>query len=160
DAVVHSVREGVIVADASGRPVVINSAARQIFGNAEAPLAGVFRTDGTTPFPADELPLAIALRGEMSKRVEMVVRPPGPGDEGVRVTMAARPLFGDDEEPVGGVVTFEDVSELRAMQARLKEHGADGEGAGAGAAGLPGAGALRERIAEHVAVAARGGGRV
>src|SRR5262249_57022652 len=98
-------------------------------------------------------------RGGMDGGGEGVVGPPG-DDEGVRVAMTARPLFGDDEEPVGGVVTFEDVSELRAMQARLRdrEPAAAGTGAGAGAA-LPGAGALRERIAAHVAAASRGGAR-
>ena len=64
--------ESVVVADESGRTVLLNPAAERLLGQAAIgiPLAqwpkhyGLYLPDQVTLFPARELPLARAIRGE------------------------------------------------------------------------------------------------
>ena len=82
ESILASSGEGVVVADMNGRFVVFNPAAEEILqlgstdSRTEAWSAtyGLYRPDGVTVFPPDELPLARAIKGESSDEVEMVVR--------------------------------------------------------------------------------------
>src|SRR5580704_11419878 len=85
EAVLESMGEGVIVADAEGRFQLFNPMARQLLGVGSSDLPpeqwssyyAVFLPNGVTPFPTDDLPLVRALRGEAVDNVEMFVCPPG-----------------------------------------------------------------------------------
>ena len=82
-SVLDSMAEGVIVADRDGRFVLFNPAAERIAGvGAVSPeagpecwpsLYGIRLADGVTPCPADQVPLARALRGESVEAADIYI---------------------------------------------------------------------------------------
>ncbi|GAA2514994.1 ATP-binding protein [Pilimelia columellifera] len=122
-AILESVSDGVGVVDGDGEFVVHNPAARKILGldvdlgdpDSWSDYYGLFLPDGKTPFPTERLPLVRALRGEPSDHVEMVIRNEAQ-PAGVPVTVSGRPLGGGRP---GAVAVFHDISEQKAVQARL-----------------------------------------
>ena len=94
EAVLQSMGEGLVVADAQGRFRVFNPMAQQLLGLGSSDIPreewsnyfSIFRPDTVTPFPADELPLVRALKGESVDNVEMYIRRPGNGGAFINVT--------------------------------------------------------------------------
>jgi signal transduction histidine kinase/CheY-like chemotaxis protein len=127
EAMMESISDGVIVADAQGKFIFWNSAAdaiRNSHGSEATALQdkwpsnyGLFLPDGVTRFPVQELPLARAMRGETVENVELFMRH-AEAPAGIRVSTNARPLILDGQRR-GGVVTFRDVSLERAAQEQL-----------------------------------------
>ena len=121
-AIMTSLGDGVGVVDEHGAFLLHNPAAKALLGVPEdndepqqwQEHYGLYRPDGRTPFPLDELPLIRALRGEPSDGVEMVVRNPQ-RPEGILVSVDGRPL-----DPSGGqhgaVAVFHDITELRRYE--------------------------------------------
>ena len=80
--VVDSLAEGVVVANLEGRFVLFNPAAERILslGFRDVPLQdwssvyGTYKPDMVSPFPAEELPLARSLRGEVVDDCEIFIR--------------------------------------------------------------------------------------
>lgn len=115
--VIDSLAEGVVVADLEGRFVLFNPAAERILslGPLAVPLAewsavyGCFRPDTVSPFPADELPLARSLRGEVVDDCEIFLRRSG-GGPGRWISVSSRPVLDDRGRIHGGVVTFHDIT--------------------------------------------------
>lgn len=125
-SILDSMAEGVIVADRDGRFLYWNAAAARIMGAGPESMAiedwpggyHVYCPDGVTRYPAAQLPLVRAIRGESVDEAEAVVRRPGESD-GVRCIANARPLADAGDELRGGVVVFRDVTvERQAEQAR------------------------------------------
>jgi signal transduction histidine kinase/CheY-like chemotaxis protein len=126
-AMMESISDGVIVADAKGKFIFWNSAAdpiRSSHGTAATALQdlwpsnyGLFLPDGVTRFPVQELPLARAMRGETVDNVDIFMRH-AQAPAGIRVSSNARPLMLDGQRR-GGVVTFRDVTLERAAQEQL-----------------------------------------
>lgn len=126
--VLESMAEGVIVADMEGHMFVFNAAARALLGRGPADTNaadwstefGVFRADGATPCPADELPLMRALGGESVDGDELVVRTPDrPEDRVVQAT--SRPVSKSDGTQLGAVVVFHDVTATKALESGLRQ---------------------------------------
>jgi PAS domain S-box-containing protein len=120
DSVIRSVSEGVMVADASGKFSIINAAARRVLGGGRLnlPLAEWSRTFGlfvpgtNRHFPADELPLPRAMRGEHVPETEVFVRNAQvPG--GAWTSVTGSPLKDVAGQLIGGVVVFRDVTEQK-----------------------------------------------
>ena len=86
---------------------------------------GLFFPDRVTPFPADELPLARALKGESSDEVEMFVRNPEV-PEGVFISVSGRPLQDEESTEKGGVVVFRDVTHRVIAEEALTQAFAQG----------------------------------
>jgi sigma-B regulation protein RsbU (phosphoserine phosphatase) len=80
---------------------------------------GCFRPDGVTPFPAADLPLALALRGERSKEVEVFIRNPNV-PEGTWISINGAPLASVNGAPSGGLVTFRDITAHKRTEADLR----------------------------------------
>jgi signal transduction histidine kinase/type II secretory pathway pseudopilin PulG len=78
---------------------------------------GLYRPDGRTPFPLDEMPLVRGLRGESSDGVEMLVRNPQRPD-GILLSVDGRPLDPSAGQP-GAVAVFRDITELRRYETDL-----------------------------------------
>lgn len=128
EEVLHSLGEGVTLADSEGRIVFSNAAADQILGveATDAPPEewaehyGVFLPeDRTTPFPTDQYPLVRALSGEATTDIEMWIRNPNIPD-GALIAVTGRPLENDDGQIVGAAVVFRDVTDLREAQDDLR----------------------------------------
>ena len=98
-SILHSIAEGVVVADISGKVLVCNPAAQRITGMtpADDTLASwaerrdCFLADRTTPHPAEELPMQQALRGIAVDQVLVFFRS-RQRPEGAWVSVNARPL--------------------------------------------------------------------
>lgn len=126
--VLDQVGDGVVVADAQGRFIVFNPAARRMVGQEPAALPPSawpehFKTylpDGLTLYPEDDLPLVRAMRGEVLDDVEMVIRAEGQKNQGVRINVRARPLRDEDGALLGGVITFRDVTRTRQTERLLR----------------------------------------
>jgi light-regulated signal transduction histidine kinase (bacteriophytochrome) len=78
---------------------------------------GLFMTDKVTPFPADQIPLVRAIRGESSV-TEMFVRNPEVSD-GSWIEVSASPLQDNDGGVRGGVAAFRDITERKAAQQQI-----------------------------------------
>ncbi|WP_244945520.1 ATP-binding protein [Couchioplanes caeruleus] len=124
-AIMASLGDGVGVVDDQGRFLLHNPAAKALLGVAddiEGPQGwqehyGLFRADGRTPFPVEELPLVRALHGEASDDVEMVIRNENRPD-GILVSVDGRPL--DPSAGLrGAVAVFHDITELRRYETDL-----------------------------------------
>src|SRR5262249_3388541 len=86
EAILESAGEGIVVADATrGITTAPAAAPRLLGGPLESPARGTvpstsprdrgyFQADGETPFPADQLPLDRALRGEATDDLRMVMK--------------------------------------------------------------------------------------
>ncbi len=116
-SILDSMGDGVIVADAQGKFLVFNPAARQIMGARSfgedadqwAKQHGLFLPDMVTLYPADQLPFVRSIRGEAVDAAEIFVRPAG-ASEGNWVSVNARPLRDEDGEIRGGVVVIRNIT--------------------------------------------------
>ncbi|MEU4428790.1 ATP-binding protein, partial [Actinoplanes sp. NPDC024001] len=124
-AVLSSISDGVSMVDETGRFLLQNPAAKRLLGIAvdnDQPeqwqrYYGMFRPDGRTPFPVDEMPLIRALRGEPADAVEAIIRNEARPD-GVLISIDGRPL--DDSAGLhGAVAVFRDITELRRYETDL-----------------------------------------
>ncbi|GAB2566290.1 hypothetical protein Aab01nite_46490 [Paractinoplanes abujensis] len=121
-AIMASISDPVGVVDANGAFLLHNPAARAMLGVAadeDDPQAwqrhyGLYRPDGRTPFPVDEMPLIRALRGEPCDGVEMIVRNER-RPEGILVSVDGRPLDPSAGQP-GAVAVFHDITDLRRYE--------------------------------------------
>ena len=133
DTIFNSISDGVIAADATGTFTIFNPGAERILGigpidtnpDRWSDNYGFFFPDRTTPFPADELPLARALKGEASDEVEMFVRNPEVPD-GVFISVSGRPLQDEDSTEKGGVIVFRDVTHRVIAEEALTQAFAQG----------------------------------
>ncbi len=125
---VDSISDGVVAANERGEFTLFNPAAERIVGmgmveggpSEWSSRYGLYHADGTTPFPPDQLPLARALRGESSDRVEMIVRNANIPD-GACLSVNGRPLKDRDGRVAGGVLVFRDVTQVKEAQRQLLE---------------------------------------
>jgi PAS domain S-box-containing protein len=125
----NNIGEGVIVADLQGRHILLNRAAQDILGedlrhSAFTPteVAGHFEMylpDQRTPYAAEQLPLAKAIRGESVDQAELFLRSAG-RPHGLWLSMTGRPLTDNAGTPRGGVVVFHDATEGRPNQGRTR----------------------------------------
>lgn len=120
-AIMDSISDAVGVVDEHGAFLLHNQAARNLLGVADEndPAAwqehyGLYRADGRTPFPVEEMPLIRALNGESCDGVEMLIRN-AQRSEGVLVSVDGRPLDTSAGRP-GAVAVFHDITELRRYE--------------------------------------------
>ncbi|MBD1936896.1 PAS domain S-box protein [Microcoleus sp. FACHB-68] len=126
--VLDSMGEGVIVADETGKFVIFNPAAEEIFGLGATNTTpdewseqyGLFLADRRTPFPPADLPLTRAIQGEALDSAEVFVRHPEQ-PEGVWVKISGRPLKDEAGTLRGGVVVCRNITADKQAQERLRE---------------------------------------
>ena len=128
-AVIHGMRDGVVVFDQSGAIVLHNPSAERILGLTGEQLRGVHPFDrewvalreDLTPWPVDEHPGFIALRtGQPQPRQQMALR----HGAGVTtwLTVTADPLYRPGaSRPYGAVGVFTDITSLKAYEERLRQ---------------------------------------
>jgi diguanylate cyclase (GGDEF)-like protein len=128
EAVLESAGEGIMVADADGRLIVANPMARFVTGTAAAATdfphdgwtrdVGIYRADGRTILPMDEMPLVRAVRGEPTYGVELYVRNERIPD-GRYLQVTGRTIRDGAGRPRGGVIVLSDISLLKHTQAQV-----------------------------------------
>ena len=119
--------DGVVAVDRDREYLFVSSRAEEILGtlvNETDPRKwhetfGIYRIDGTTPFPIDELPIMRALAGESVDDMEMLIRNPS-RPEGVYISVSARPLCGQDGADGGALAAFHDVTRRKRVEAELR----------------------------------------
>ncbi|GAA2580110.1 hypothetical protein GCM10010435_66770 [Winogradskya consettensis] len=127
DAVLETIDVAVVAADPHGHLTLFNRASRNWHGLDADPtvtpgeFAGhyaLYRTDGVTPLPVEEIPLLRALRGGMVRDAEMIIKPAGRTP--VHVSVSGRALTTADGSPLGAVVAMSDVTADRAQREALE----------------------------------------
>lgn len=125
--VLDNMGEGLVAADQEGHFLIWNNAAQNLMGRGAedlpkeqwTPHYKVFLPDGVTPYPADQLPLVRALRGE-SVTVELMVQPPDT-EVGKFLEVAARPLKDAPGTLRGGVAVLRDITQRKNAERRIQE---------------------------------------
>jgi PAS domain S-box-containing protein len=125
-AVLDSLADGLVAADADGHFLLFNAAAERLlgFGPLDAPCAdwprlyGVYQADGVTLLNADDMPLVRAMRGQPTDQLELVVRNQRV-PKGVTLSVTGRPLRDPDGSLRGGVVLFRDITDLKLSMGAL-----------------------------------------
>ena len=129
EALVNVSPVGVLVFDArTGDLLWVNEETRRLVGNLNAPgrsihqlleVIALTRVDGSD-IPIDELPIMKVIRnGESVLADEIVIRLP----DGRKITtlVNARPVYGEDGNPVSVVATIQDISPLEEMKRQRTE---------------------------------------
>ncbi len=132
--ILASIADGVVVADSNGKFLLFNAAAEQVLGMGATERApdqwsdqyGVFLPDTRTQYPADQLPLVRAMRGENVDAVELFIRNPQV-PEGRLLSINGRPLKRADGTLQGGVVVFHDMTDRKRTQELLMHAKEDAE---------------------------------
>jgi signal transduction histidine kinase/ligand-binding sensor domain-containing protein/CheY-like chemotaxis protein len=127
-SILNSIGDGVTVVNERGEFVLVNPAAEEIVGVAHTQgdpeqwpeKYGLYLADQVTPYPAAELPLAKAVRGEPSNSVEIFARNPA-HPQGVWLSVTARPLTDKSSIVHGGVAVFSDVTAHKRAEVELRQ---------------------------------------
>ena len=126
-SVLDSMQEGLVAADEQGKFIIWNPAATRILGRSATNLPssdwtshyGVYMEDMVTPFPADQLPLVRAIRGE-TNTAQMFVRN-RELDSGVWIEASGGPLKDKKGAVRGGVVAFRNITQRRADEQEIRK---------------------------------------
>jgi diguanylate cyclase (GGDEF)-like protein/PAS domain S-box-containing protein len=124
--VVEGLAEGVVMANPQGHFQLFNPAAEDILGLGMMEVDPeewsrtyqIYGPDGETLFPSEQLPLARALRGESTDQIEAISRTPHRGD--TWISISGRPIRDDEDDLIGGVVVFADVTERKRFELELQ----------------------------------------
>lgn len=125
--VLDTINEGVVVADRDGRFTLWNPAATEIIGMGADDVPPekwgehyhILHPESGEPYPSDHLPLVRAIRGESVDDAELVIWNPRTAKK-VHVSCNARPLRDAEQQLIGGVVIFHDVTQRRRVEKELR----------------------------------------
>ncbi len=115
-AIFDNIGDSVIVCDENGLLVRFNEEARKLHGLPEKPIKpdqwseyyNLFRKDGVTPLPVEEIPLFRALKGELVRDAEIVVIPHGKSP--CYLVCNAQRLIDSNGRVFGAVTAMHDVT--------------------------------------------------
>jgi PAS domain S-box-containing protein len=127
-SVLTNIGEGIVVADMEGKFLIWNPAAEHLVGQGPTtePMKKwsdhyrVFLPDQVTPYPADQLPLARAIRGESVTEDEQFLRRPDIPN-GIWLSVSGRPLVDESGVQRGGVVAFSDITTRKRAEQELRK---------------------------------------
>jgi diguanylate cyclase (GGDEF)-like protein/PAS domain S-box-containing protein len=127
-SVLDTCTDPVVVADSSAKIILRNPAAKRSYGDAldrvseDVPrVLGFYRSDETTLFSYQDLPLWRAINGERVDNLEMCVRPDGEGNSRW-VLASSGPLLDLNAKSHGGVVFYRDVTDRKALESKLANY--------------------------------------
>lgn len=124
-AILDSLSEGVVVADAQGRLLYYSPVARRLLGltvvtdidpEKWASHYGTFYPDTVTPLSSDKLPLYRALKGEHVESTDTFQRNPAV-PEGVHVRVSANPIYDTQGRLAGAIAVVRDIHDERQAEA-------------------------------------------
>ncbi|NWH05184.1 PAS domain S-box protein [Desulfobacter latus] len=126
-AVFDNIEEGIVICDENGTLVQFNEAARKLHGLPEQPVKpqqwseyySLFKADGITPLPVEEIPLYRALTGEHVRDAEIVV---ATGDSSLRhLVCNGQRLKNNAGKIIGAVVAMHDDTQRRMAELKRKK---------------------------------------
>ncbi len=127
NALLANLTEGVLIADASGRVLMVNDAARTILGLGDADLTTVAALNALQaddlegrPLGSEQRPLMRALRGE--RFVDDEVLRTRPNGEQRRVLSTGTSVRDEGGNVAMAIVVFRDVTELRRLEQQRDEY--------------------------------------
>ncbi|HLF50960.1 PAS domain S-box protein [Flavobacterium sp.] len=126
--ILENLSEGVIVANADKKIVLVNDMAKMFFGIKEDDKITpniinhfeIFYPDEKTIFPAQNLPMERALKGEPTDDIDVVVWDPATKKK-ERILLSGRPLVDQNNKVVAFVLTIKDISKYKQLEADLIE---------------------------------------
>jgi PAS domain S-box-containing protein len=126
--IVDGVGDGLILANRQGEFMLFNQAAEHIFGSLTNDAScedwsrtyGLFLPDQETLFPSQDLPLYRAIRGECTTDVEVFVQRDS-NVAGRWVSISGFPVFGEEQEVTGGVITCRDITNRKQAEETLRQ---------------------------------------
>ncbi len=127
NTILDSMSEGVVVASRKGRLLFFNRGGESILGKPLEDVGpsewsetyGLFHADGRTMVRTEDLPLVRALRGEHPREQEFCIRN-DQQPEGVYVSATAVPLRNAEQDILGAVVIFRDITGQRTTEDKLR----------------------------------------
>ncbi|MEG3863102.1 PAS domain S-box protein [Microcoleus sp. herbarium12] len=125
---IDSISDGVVAADTNGNFVLFNPAAENIFGLGSTNTLpdewsgkyGLFLPDRVTPYPAADIPLTRAIRGESVDDIDVFTRHASK-PEGLWIKISGRPLKDETGAIKGGVVVCRNITQERASQQQMQQ---------------------------------------
>ena len=127
DATIESTVSGVVVCDLDLNFVVVNPAARRMLGKVSDlgpdhwdETVGLFESEDGRLFERHELPLFRACRGESIDRMELLVRS-GDDRDPIWLEANATQILGLNDEPLGAVTVFNDITLERKSREGLRD---------------------------------------
>jgi PAS domain S-box-containing protein len=121
-AVLEAVEDGIIACGPTGELTLFNRATREFHGltlQSQVPHRwprnfDLYQPDGKTPLMRHEFPLVRALAGKPVRDLELVIAPQGHPPRTVR--MSGQPLYNENGQKLGAVVSIHDISARREAQ--------------------------------------------
>jgi len=124
-AILDNIQDGIVACNEKGILTLFNPATANFHGlpqenlpaEAWADHYNLYLADGKTSMTMDDIPLFRALKGEKVKNIEMIIAP----KSGKRRTLLAtgQPLFDQDDNKIGAVVSIHDITEQKKAEAEL-----------------------------------------
>jgi PAS domain S-box-containing protein len=128
--ILENIGEGVIVVDKFGEIILSNHMADEIVGIKEdnaiftpvdwAKDFELFYPDEKTIFPAQNLPLERALRGESTNDLNLIIQDPV-SKQKKRVKVSGSPIKDENNNVVGAVTTIKNVTKFNELEESLKK---------------------------------------
>jgi signal transduction histidine kinase len=127
-SILNSMGDGVIVADAQGRILLSNPAARRLVRaglgivdtNEASERVKTHLSDTRLAYPSNLHPLTRAIHGEFIDGEEIFLRQPD-SSEGIWLAATGRPLIDEHGKIQGGVVVYRDMSARKQMEKQVAE---------------------------------------
>jgi diguanylate cyclase (GGDEF)-like protein len=161
-ALLEALPVGVVAADANQQVTLCNGVSRRWHGKdpagelapADLPATyDLFEADGSTPLPADRIPLLRAFSEGRVIDAEVVIRPEGTA--GRTVSCSASQILDDCGQLLGAVVTMTDVTTQRQMEQQLRSAALHD-----GLTGLSNRALLMDRLSHALRAAVRDGSQL
>lgn len=118
--ILDSIGEGVLTVDKEFRINFVNKAAMKILGLDESEIIGSFcKYVLASSHCYDNCPIACALTsGQGVKGQEIKVTPPG--KKSIHLKVNSSVLYDDTGDPIGGILSFHDITELKTIKKELQ----------------------------------------
>jgi two-component system, cell cycle sensor histidine kinase and response regulator CckA len=126
-AVLDTVDEAIIACDANSILTLLNKRTAELHGTPFAAVhaldwakhSRIYRTDGVTPLPPEEVPLLRAARGERIRDLEVLIAR-DESSEKRNVMISGQPVHSRDGRLLGAVAVMRDITDERWMQKELR----------------------------------------
>ena len=128
-ALIDKMPEAILLTDVQDRIQFLNREAKSLLGEEEEITQpkkwprklGFYLDDGITPYPEHQLPMKLALQGETTNNVEMILRKGG-DTEGVWISVSSQPMNGEDGKLEGAITFIRDISTRRQIEHSREQH--------------------------------------